>query len=153
MPDQLHDAVVQHIASTRFPFAGQTTWPAGYVTIVNVPERKRAIDTDAGAHYPDIVIVDATGRTREIGEVEMTVDASALPRLRAASAATDTDTPTGVRHFFVYVPAGHETAAQDLLEKDGISYAGVRGFTRDTDGSIRVVPFVTKGDSYDHQGT
>jgi hypothetical protein len=151
MPNQLHDAVVQHIARTRFPFAGQTTWPADYVTIVNVPEGKRAIGTETGAHYPDIVIVDGQGRTREIGEVEMSVDAAALPRLRAASAATDTDTPTGVHHFFVYVPAGHEKAAQDLLDANGLSYAGVRGFTQDADGTIRIVPFVTKGDPYDHQ--
>jgi hypothetical protein len=151
MAGEIHDAAVAHIARTRFPFAGQTTWPADYVTLTNVPVLRRAIATDAGPHYPDIVIVDGEGRTREIGEVEMTVDPAAVPRLRAASEATDTDTPTRVRHFFLYVPAGLEGAAQELLETHGISYAGVRGFARAADGAIRVEPFVTKGDPYDHQ--
>ena len=97
------------------------------------------------------MIVDGTGRTREIGEVEMNVDPSAVTRLRAASEATDTDTPTGVRHFFVYVPAGLERAAQDLLETNRISYAGVRGFVEGPGDAIGIVPFVTKGDPYDHQ--
>jgi hypothetical protein len=151
MPNEAHDAVVHHIASTRFPFPGQTTWPDGYITLTNVPEPQRSIETEAGPHYPDIVIVDKTGRTREIGEIEMSVDPSAVGRLKAASEATDTDTPTHVHHFFVYVPAGLEVEAQKLLEDNAISYAGVRGFIRDAAGTIVIVPFVTKGDPYDHQ--
>ena len=146
-----HDDVVQHIARTRFPFPGQTTWPEGYVTITNAPTRTKPIQTPVGEHYPDIHIVDRTGRTREIGEVEMEVDPSRLPLLKAASEATDNDTPTHVKHFFVYVPAGKEDAAQKLLEDNGISYAGVRGFTVDASGTVKVVPYVTKGDQYDHQ--
>ncbi len=151
MPPDPHDSVVAHIARTRFPFPGQTTWPADYVTLTNVPQRRRGIPLDGAEHFPDIVIVDAQGRTREIGEVEMTVDAAAVAHLRAASAATDDDTPTGVRHFFMYVPTGLEQAAQTLLETNGISYAGVRSFTVGGDGAIEIVPYVTKGDSYDHQ--
>ncbi len=147
----LHDDAVQHIARTRFPFPGQTTWPDGYVTLTNAPERRHAIATEAGPQFPDILILDRTGRTREIGEVEMSLDPSAVARLRAASEATDTDTPTGVHHFFVYVPSGLEAEAQALLESNAISYAGVRGFTQDAGGSIAIVPFVTKGDPYDHQ--
>jgi hypothetical protein len=147
----VHDAVVIHVAATRFPFPGQTTWPADYRTLTNVDERRRAIPMADGEHWPDIVIVDGSGQVREIGEVELSVDTAALPRLRACSGATDTDTPTGVRHFFLYVPAGSEVDAQALLEADGISYAGVRGFVREADGAIRIVPFVTKGDPYDHQ--
>ena len=151
MPDDPHDAVVAHVARTRFPFPGQTTWPADYVTLTNVPERHRGIPTSEGEHYPDIVIVDGRGHPREIGEVEMTVDASRVARLRAGSEAADDHTPTGVRHFFLYVPAGLERAAQALLEANGISYAGVRGFSVRADGAITVTPFVTKGDAYDHQ--
>ena len=153
MQNSTHDHVVNSIARTRFPFPGQTTWPADYVTLTNVPERKRAIETQAGAHYPDIVIVDGTGRVREIGEVEMTVDPSALPYLKAGSETADDKTPTKVRHFFLYVPAGQEIAAQKLLEDNGISYAGVRGFTVDANSAVKIVPFVTKGDAYDHQIT
>jgi hypothetical protein len=163
MPIDPHDAVVAHIARTRFPFPGQTTWPGDYVTLTNVPQRHRGVPRDGAEHFPDIVIVDGQGRTREIGEVEMTVDAAAgaplragaaaaaVAHLRAGSAAADDDTPTGVRHFFVYVPTGMEAAAQTLLEANGISYAGVRGFSVDDNGAVAIVPFVTKGDSYDHQ--
>jgi hypothetical protein len=153
MTDSLHDRVVAFIARTRFPFAGQTTWPDGYVTLTNVPARTRSIAVARGEHFPDIVIVDGAGRVREIGEIEMTVSADAVPHLRAGSEAADSDTPTGVRHLFLYVPAGMEQAAQKLLDDNGISYAGVRGFTVNADETVTVVPYVTKGDPYDHQVT
>ena len=152
-PSSLHDLVANMIARTRFPFPGQTTWPADYTTLINVPERKKAIETPDGPHYPDIVIVDGTGRVREIGEVEMTVGPALVPHLNAASLNADSDTPTGVRHFFLYVPAGQEIAAQALLEENDISYAGVRGFSVSANGTISIIPFVTKGDTYDHQPT
>ena len=90
---------------------------------------------------------------RELGEVEMNIGQEALPYLKAGSELTDNDTPTHVKHFFVYVPAGQEAVAQKLLEENGISYAGVRGFTVNADGTVKVVPSVTKGDQYDHQIT
>ena len=151
MANSPHDDVVAHIARTRFPFPGQTTWPDDYVTLTNVPTRRRGIPSPAGEHFPDIVIVDGRGRTREIGEVEMAVDASAVRHLRAASDAADDDTVTGVKHFFLYVPCGLEEAAQLLLEENAISYAGVRGFNIADDGAISIVPYVTPGDPYDHQ--
>ena len=151
MTAEIHNQVVNHIAKFRFPFPGQKTWAADYVTLTNVPSRKRSIRTPGGEHYPDIVIVDGKGRTREIGEVEMSVEAAKLPLLRAASEAADNDTPTGVKHFFLYVPVGLESAAQQLLESNNISYAGVRGFTVGDSGQIAIIPFVTKGDAYDHQ--
>ncbi len=153
MADKTHDLVVNYIAKTRFPFPKQTTWAADYQTLTNVPERKKAIATPSGEHYPDIVILDGTGRVREIGEIEMSVDETAIPYLKAGSETADSDTPTGVRHFFLYVPAGQEGAAQALLEANGISYAGVRGFDVKADGTVRIVPFVTRGDPYDHQIT
>ena len=152
MADATHDLVVKTIAATRFPFPDQTTWPAGYVTNVNAGNPQIAIDTPAGKHYPDIVITDATGRIREMGEVEMAISEAALPYMTAGSALTDNDTPTKVKHFFVYVPAGQEEKAKTLLEGANISYAGVRGFTVE-DGKVGIVPFATAGDSYDHQVT
>jgi hypothetical protein len=147
-----HDAVVAHVARTRFPFAGQTTWPADYQTITNVPEPRRGIDGPAGLYYPDIVILDGTGRSREIGEVELRPDPDRVPDWRAAEAAADRDTPTGVKHLFFYVPVGMEQAMVDLLDTSGISYAGVRGFAALPDGrGIEIRPFLTPGDPYDHQ--
>ena len=61
--------------------------------------------------------------------------------------------PPAYRHFFLYVPSGMEQPAQKLLDDNGISYAGVRGFTISADGNVTIVPFVTKGDPYDHQVT
>jgi len=151
--DKLHDRVVEFIARTRFPFAGQTTWPADYVTLTNVPMRQRGIAGTEGELFPDIVIVDGTGRVREIGEVEMTLGADVVRQLRAGSECADADTPTGVRHFFLYVPSGMERPAQKLLDDNAISYAGVRGFTVSAEGNVTIVPFVTTGDPYDHQVT
>ena len=147
-----HDAVVAHVALTRFPFKGQTTWPGDYQTITNVPAQKRGIDGPEGLYYPDIVIVDGEGRSREIGEVELRPDAGRVALWRAAEAAADNDTPTRVKHLFFYVPVGLEQEMVDLLDTAGISYAGVRGFTAlPDDGRIEIRPFLTAGDPYDHQ--
>lgn len=152
--DDTHDHVVNAIAGSRFPFPGQTTWPADYVTLTNVPARHRSVAVDGGEHYPDIVILDGTGRIRETGEVEMTLDPAKVPLWRAGSLAADDDTSAKVRHFFFYVPAGMEEAARALLDGNAISYAGVRGFTViPSSGLVKIVPYVTPGDEYDHQIT
>lgn len=153
MSESTHDLVVQVIAATRFPFPGQTTWPEGYVTNTNAPVKTISIDTPNGKHYPDIVITDKTGKIREMGEVEMDISAAALPYLAAGSALTDNDTPTKVKHFFLYVPAGHEARAKQLLEDNNISYAGVRGFSVSENREVGIVPYHTAGDQYDHQVT
>lgn len=147
----LHDRVVQFITAHRFPFPGQTTWPAGYVTLANVPEPRQAIGSGVDACFPDILIVDGTGRPREIGEVETVVDPAAVARWRLCSEAADDDTETGVQHFFLYVPQGQEPAAQASLEAAGISYAGLRGFVITKEDAVVVTPFLTPGDSYDHR--
>ncbi|MCB8877545.1 hypothetical protein [Acidisoma silvae] len=146
-----HDRVVRYIADNRFPFPGQTTWPADYVTLTNVPVRRQGIPCEGSIHYPDILVVDATGQACEIGEVEYAVGPDLLPHLRACSDAADDLTPTKVRHFFLYVPLGLESAATALLDQAGISYAGVRSFHIDDTGAISITPHVTHGDSYDHQ--
>jgi hypothetical protein len=153
MIENVHDAVVNYIAKTRFPFPGQKTWAADYRTLTNVPDQKRGIQTTSGERFPDIVIVDGAGRVRELGEVEMNVSDISAATLKATSETADTDTPTNVRHFFLYVPVGQEAAAQTLLETSGVSYAGLRGFQVSGNGQIKIIPFVTPGDSYDHQVT
>ena len=153
MGEDLHDAVVNTIAKTRFPFPGQKHWPPDYRTLTNVPVRKHKIQIPSGEHFPDIVVLDGTGRVREVGEVEMNVSDIAAATLKATSEIADTDTATKVRHFFLYVPVCQEAAAQTLLETNGVSYAGLRGFQASADGQIKIIPFVTPGDSYDHQVT
>ena len=146
MADDMHDAVVNYIARTRFPFPGQKHWPPDYRTLTNVPLRKHGIQIPGGEYFPDIVVVDGTGRVRELGEVEMNVADIAVPALKATSETADTDTPTKVRHFFLYVPIGQEPAAQALLEANGVSYAGLRGFQVSGTGQIKIIPFVTPGE-------
>ncbi len=153
MAESVHNSVVNTIAKTRFPFPGQKTWAPDYRTLTNVPVRKHGVQLPGGEHFPDIVILDGTGRVREMGEVEMNVSDIAVGTLKAASEMADTDTPTKVRHFFVYVPVGQEAEAQTLLETNSVSYAGLRGFQVSADGQIKIIPFVTPGDSYDHQVT
>jgi hypothetical protein len=153
MGENMHDAVVNYIARTRFPFPGQKTWAPDYHTLTNAPIRKHGVQIPDGEHFPDIVILDGTGRVREIGEVEMNVSDISAARLKATSEIADTDTPSKVRHFFLYVPVGQEAAAQTLLETNGVSYAGLRGFQASGDGQIKIIPFATPGDSYDHQVT
>ena len=108
MADNVHDAVVNYIAKTRFPFPGQKTWASDYRTLTNVPVRKHGIQIPSGEHFPDIVILDGTGRVREMGEVEMNVSDIAPAALKATSEIADTDTPTKVRHFFLTSPWGRK---------------------------------------------
>jgi hypothetical protein len=146
-----HDDVVQFVAANRFPFPGQTTWPADYVTLTNAPTRRRSVPVDSGEYFPDIVVVDASGRTREIGDIEEALDPGKLKFWKAASAAGDALPDYGTRIFFLYVPAGKEAEAQQLLDDNDIPYAGVRGYAADEQGRISILPFVTRGNPYDHQ--
>jgi hypothetical protein len=145
-----HDRAVRFIAANRFPFPGQTDWLPDNVTLTNETRPVRGIDTPDGIHYPDIVVLSGTGAIREVAEVETEVTDSRARIWRHGSLAADTKTRTGVRHFFVYVPAGAEAEALRLLDQHGVSYAGVRTWTVEADGAIRVVPIRTTGDPKDH---
>jgi erythromycin esterase len=151
MDQTLHDDVVRHGAQNRFPFPDQTDWPADYVTIVNVPEPSSVVETPEGSFYPDIVIRDGTGACREACEVELEVEESASARWRAISQACTPSKSTGVQSFFVYVPEGREAEAVAILDRNAISFAGVRGFRKESDGGVAIIPYETRGDRKDHQ--
>lgn len=151
MPTTQHDAVVRHVARTRFPFHDQTDWPADYVTLINVDRPTRSIPFEGAEHFPDIVIVNTKGEVREIGEVVETLDDAPMAAWRTCSLTADNLTETGERHFFLYVPAGQEDAAVALLDRYEISFAGVRGYAVDAAGAVAIVPHVTRGDSKDHR--
>ena len=101
-----HDRVVRFIAKHRFPFPGQTDWPADNVTLTNETSRQHGINTPEGTHYPDIVVIARGGALREVAEVETELTEDTAKVWALGSAAADTKTKTGVRHFFVYVPDG-----------------------------------------------
>ena len=146
----IHDRVVAVIAATRFPFPDQADWPADYQTFTNAPARQQAVQADGVTYYPDIVILDGQQRVTEIGEVEVDLDPahatrwSALARLCAQSS-------TGARSFFVYMPEGLAARTRELLEADGISFAGIRSYAITDDGHVIVTPTVTPGDAKDHR--
>jgi hypothetical protein len=146
-----HDRAVRQIAANRFPFPGQADWPADYVTLTNQSVQRRGVPGPQGTEYPDIVVIDGKGEIREIGEVELDVSESHLERWARASAACDQKTTSGVRHFFVYVPPGSETETLRLLDEHQISYAGVRTWTLDAEGTVQIDPIVTPGDPKDHR--
>src|ERR1700691_396552 len=52
MAENVHDAVVNYIAKTRFPFPGQKTWASDYRTLTNVPARKHGIRFPAASTFP-----------------------------------------------------------------------------------------------------
>ena len=145
-----HAAVVRYIAANRFPFPGQQTWPADYVTFTNESGQNQAVATADGAMYPDIVVLDGSGRVREAGMVETDVSVERARRWAAVAPACDDHTKTGVRHFFVYVPAGLEHAALDLLRRHDVSFAGLRTYAVEGE-RITITPVVTPGDPQDHR--
>jgi hypothetical protein len=145
-----HDRVVRYVARKRFPFPGQSDWPADNVTLTNETTRQRGISTPEGTHYPDIVVIARGGALREVAEVETELTGDTAKVWGWGSAAADTKTKTGVRHFFVYVPHGLGGAAQELLERHRISHAGLRTWRIDPAGQIHIVPVITTGDAKDH---
>ena len=146
-----HDRVVRFIARYRFPFPGQADWPADNVTLTNETSPQRGIPTpEGGVHYPDIIVMARGGTVREVAEVETELSPETARIWSWGSAAADTKTKTGVRHFFVYVPEGQADAARVLLERYAISHAGLRTWRVDPDGQIHIVPVLTTGDAKDH---
>ena len=150
--ETLRNRVARIIAATRFPFVDQETWPKGQQTIVNDETRRYAISTEAGVLYPSIVIANPDGSIREIGSVELDHDVSeeSIPRWKALSDAA----PPGrvYSKLFIYVPGGLEAKAKELLEGNSIDYDGVRGYRIESQ-ALRIIPYVTRNDEYDHTVT
>jgi hypothetical protein len=148
---EVHDRAVRYIAANRFPFPGQTTWKPDNVTITNETDKRVGILTSSGMHYPDIVITGEDGAIRETGEVEIDVKPEYAEYWRISSDASDNETDTGVKHFFVYVPEGWEDAAAHLIDEHEISYSGLRTYRVSESGAISVAPVVTPGNEEDHR--
>jgi hypothetical protein len=151
-PETLRNRIARIIADTRFPFVDQETWPEGRKTIVNDETKRYAINTETGVLYPKIVITDPDGSIREIGLVESREDISvdSVPRWRALSDVV----PFGreYKKLFLYVPEGVEEDAKELLEEHLIDYDGIRGYKVENQ-SLKIIPYVTRNDEYDHTVT
>jgi hypothetical protein len=145
-----HDLAVEQIAATRFPFPDQIDWPSDYQTLTNIGSNCHPVQADGETYYPDIVILDGANKVAELGEVEEDLEPAHATRW-SALARLCKPSSTGARSFFVYVPAGLEARARELLEADGVSFAGVRSYSIAADGRVTVTPIVTPGDAKDHR--
>ena len=148
MDDQ--QRAIEYIAANRFPFPGQTDWPEGYRTVVNGLRQGASVLASGAEVWPDIVILNEKGLACRLGEVDAVVDAAAVERWRRSSQMADTLNETGVRNLFVYVPQGMGADALRALDAEAISFAGLREYAVE-DAAVRVTPFLTRGDRYDHQ--
>ena len=151
-PVVLRNRVARIIASTRFPFVDQETWPKGQLTIVNDEIKRYAVSTSSGVLYPNIVITNPDGTIRELGTVEPreAVTADSVPRWRALSDVA----PFGreFKKLFLYVPEGTEEKTKKLLEENKIDYDGIRAY-RVEPQTLKIIPYVTRNDEYDHTVT
>jgi hypothetical protein len=148
-PEIMRHRIARIIAATRFPFVDQDTWPSGQQTIINDEIKRYAISTDLGVLYPNIVIANPDGTIREIGVVESREDISedSVPRWKALSKAA----PIGreFKKLFLYVPDGTEEKTKKLIEEYGINYDGIRSYSV-TKQTLKIIPYVTRNDEYDH---
>lgn len=150
--DTIMYRITRIIAATRFPFVDQENWPKDRQTIVNDETRRYAISTGVGVLYPSIVITHPDGSIREIGCVERLEDISekSIPRWRALSDVA----PYGreYKKLFFYVPEGAEEKTKELLERNEIDYDGIRTYGMSKQ-SLKITPYVTRNDEYDHTVT
>lgn len=150
--ETLINRIARIIAATRFPFVDQENWPKDRQTIVNDEVKRYAISTSIGILYPNIVITHPDGSIREIGVVETleSVSEESLPRWRALSEAA----PYGreFKKLFLYVPSGNLDKIKGLLEGNGIDYDGIRCYAVKRQ-SLKITPFITRNDEYDHTVT
>jgi len=151
-PIKLKNRIARIIAATRFPFVDQDNWSDGNTTTVNDETRRYGIKWGNGILYPSIVVANPDGSIREFGLVEGVEDISegSLERWRALSDVA----PYGREHkkMFLYVPEGYEEKTLSLLEGNGIDYDGIRAY-RVEKQSLKILPFKTQNDEYDHTVT
>lgn len=151
-PTKLKNRIARIIASTRFPFVDQENWSDGNTTTVNDEIRRYGVKWKKGVLYPSIVVANPDGSIREFGLVEGAKDISegSLERWRALSDVA----PYGREHkkMFLYVPEGYEERTLSLLEGNGIDHDGIRAY-RVEKQSLKILPFKTQNDEYDHTVT
>jgi hypothetical protein len=151
-PEMLRNRVARIIAATRFPFVDQENWPTEARTIVNDETRRFGVKWEDGVEYPSIVVLNGDGGIREFGSVEIadSINEESVPRWRMLSDCA----PRGriYKKLFLYVPEGFEEKTLKLLEMNDVEYDGIRGYSV-KDGGLRITPYRTLNDEYDHQVT
>jgi hypothetical protein len=145
--------ITRIIAATRFPFVDQPedSWPPCYKTIVNDEENRFGMLAPWGeVVYPSIVILNCEGGVQELGIVEAAENVkherSKLWQFLSDSASIGRK----FRKLFVYVPAGYENRALEILESNEIEYDGLRSYSI-LDGSLKIHPIKTHDHPRDHR--
>ena len=145
----LRDRISRIIAATRFPFIDQATWDEDRSTLVNTRiEKVYAVATAYGVHYPSIVVTKPDGSIRELGVVEMSVEPHLVEKWRVLSEITGMGEK--YKKLFIYVPNGKGSQALELIEDQGIEYAGLREWSIEN-GILSIRPIKTPDMEYDHR--
>ena len=151
-PDVLRNRIARIISVTRFPFVDQENWPEDVRTVVNDEKKMFGIKWEGGIEYPSIVVLNGDGSIREFGLVEHaeTINEDSVARWKMLSECA----PRGRKYkkLFLYAPQGYEEKTLQLLEANEIDYDGIRCYSI-LDGNLRITPFKTLNDEYDHQVT
>lgn len=151
-PLVFRNRIARIIAATRFPFVNQENWPESRKTIVNDETKRFGIKWGNGILYPNIVIFDSNGNIYEFGLVELSenIIEESVPRWRTLSNCVSRGRK--YKKLFLYVPKDLEKKTADLLDRNKIDYDGIRAFSI-VEGSLRITPYITRNDEYDHQVT
>ena len=148
----LINRIARIISVTRFPFVDQENWPKDVRTIVNDENKRFGIKWRDDIDYPNIVVLNGDGSIREFGIVESadTISDSSIERWRMLSECA----PIGRKYkkLFLYVPSSYEEKTLKLLETNEIDYDGIRVWSI-YNGNLRIIPFKTRNDEYNHQVT
>ena len=151
-PVVLRNRIARIISATRFPFVDQENWPEDARTVVNDETKRFGIKWEGGVEYPSIVVLNGDGIVREFGLVEHAeaINEDSVARWKMLSECA----PRGRKYkkLFLYAPQGYEEKTLQLLEANEIDYDGIRGYSI-LDGNLRITPFKTLNDEYDHQVT
>jgi len=150
--ETLRNRIARIIASTRFPFVDQETWPNGQETLVNDETKRYAINTKVGVLYPNIVITNPDGTIKELGTVEVKPDISEESVVRWKTLSDIAPYGREYKKLFLYVPMGTEEQTKELLESNEIDYDGIRAYQIESQ-TLKIIPYITRNDEYDHTVT
>jgi len=150
-PSVLKARISRVIAATRFPFVGQIDWDESRSTIANDPASPEwSFDTLDGSLAPSVVVLNADGSVRECGEVELDTEFTDTHVKKWQTMSRLTGMGEKYKKFFLYVPEGSEEEALQLLEENGIEYAGLRTWSLDN-WNLVLKPFKTPDMAKDHR--
>ena len=142
---ELHDAVVEYLATERFSPPGGQFFPGGFYpswrTYANSPVHQMPIPHRIlGDIYPDVVIVDSERGNLPMVIIEVETEDSLNPETVCDKWLYDIECSN---MLYLYVPEGTALKAAELcLESNKMHMIlvpkGIRTYGRNDDGTIRI---------------